>query len=162
MRKFYKISFEQFRSDFKDYNISEEAYNLINIPERKTKDAAGYDFYSPISFNLKVGEKIKLPTGIKAQMNNDEFLMIVIRSSVGVKFNIRMCNTVGIIDSDYYDNDENEGHIWIVLENVGDKDWTVEAKDRIAQGIFLKFFSVDEESNLESRTGGFGSTDRRD
>ena len=158
MRKFEKISFEQFSKDIKN---DKELYNSYNLPVRKTKNSAGYDFESLESFTLKPNEIIKLPLGIKACMNFDEVLMIFVRSSQGFKYNIRLCNQVGIIDSDYYNNTDNEGHIWIKLKNEGDKDYIVNKGDAICQGIFTKFLSVDDEENIDTiRKSGIGSTNR--
>ena len=117
------------------------------------------DFESILSFELQPGEIKKIPTGIKVQMNQDEMLMIVVRSSTGFKYNVRMCNQVGIIESDYYNNSSNEGHMWIALQNEGTEVFKVEAGDRIAQGIFVKFLTVDEEEKIDNeRNGGLGST----
>ena len=156
MRNFEKISFKQFKKDIID---SKETYNSYNIPVRHTNCSAGYDFESILSFELQPGEIKKIPTGIKVQMNQDEMLMIVVRSSTGFKYNVRMCNQVGIIESDYYNNSSNEGHMWIALQNEGTKVFKVEAGDRIAQGIFVKFLTVDEEEKIDNeRNGGLGST----
>lgn len=156
MRNFEKISFKQFKKDIID---SEETYNSYNLPVRHTNCSAGYDFESILSFELQPGEIKKIPTGIKVQMNQDEMLMIVVRSSTGFKYNVRMCNQVGIIESDYYNNSSNEGHMWIALQNEGTEVFKVEAGDRIAQGIFVKFLTVDEEEKVDNeRNGGLGST----
>lgn len=156
MRNFEKISFKQFKKDIID---SKETYNSYNIPVRHTNCSAGYDFESILSFELQPGEIKKIPTGIKVQMNQDEMLMIVVRSSTGFKYNVRMCNQVGIIESDYYNNSSNEGHMWIALQNEGTEVFKVEAGDRIAQGIFIKFLTVDEEEKIDNeRNGGLGST----
>ncbi len=156
MRNFEKISFKQFKKDIID---SKETYNSYNLPVRHTNCSAGYDFESILSFELQPGEIKKIPTGIKVQMNQDEMLMIVVRSSTGFKYNVRMCNQVGIIESDYYNNSSNEGHMWIALQNEGTEVFKVEAGDRIAQGIFAKFLTVDEEEKIDNeRNGGLGST----
>ena len=158
MRKFEKISFEQFSKDIKE---DKELYNSYKLPVRKTKNSAGYDFESLIDFILKPNEIIKIPLGIKACMNNDEVLMIFIRSSQGFKYNIRLCNQVGIIDSDYYNNEDNEGHMWIKLKNEGDKDYIVKKGDAVCQGIFTKFLSVDDEEEIKNiRKSGIGSTNK--
>ena len=114
MRKFEKISFDQFKKDIED-NI--DLYEKYKLPSRATKLSAGYDFYSLYDFTLKPNEIIKIPTGIKASMNNDEVLMLFVRSSQGFKYNVRLCNQVGILDGDYYNNESNEGHIWIKIQN---------------------------------------------
>jgi len=157
MRKFEIISYEQYDKDLKGKCL----YSDITLPSRSTKHSAGYDFKSPIKFTLNPGEIIKVPTGIKAAMNDDEFLAILVRSSMGFKYNIRLCNQVGIIDSDYYNNEGNEGHIFIALQNEGDKVFEANVGDNIAQGIFLKYNTVDDEEEIKSsRSGGMGSTNK--
>ena len=159
-RLFEKISFEQFKKDIAD---DRNLYNAYNVPKRSTKNSAGYDYESIINFRLAPGEVKKIPTGIKAAMNEGEVLLNVVRSSMGFKYNVRMCNQVGVIDKDYYNNPDNEGHIWIKLENHGDKEYAVNIGDKICQGIFINFLTVDnEEKIINERTGGYGSTDRRD
>jgi len=156
MRFFEKISFEQFKKDISD---NKELYESFLLPKRSTKNSAGYDFKALTSFTLKKGERKKIPLGVKASLENDEVLMIVVRSSMGFKYNIRLCNQVGIIDSDYYNNSSNEGHIWICLENEGEEDYSINEGDNICQGIFVKYLTVDnEEDVITKRNGGFGST----
>ncbi|MBR1417162.1 MAG: deoxyuridine 5'-triphosphate nucleotidohydrolase [Bacilli bacterium] len=148
-RFFEKISFNQFK---KDISSDEELYNSYELPKRKTKYSAGYDFIAINDFELKPNEIIKIPTGIKAKFLDNEFLMLAVRSSMGFKFNVRMCNQVGIIDSDYYNNKENEGHIWIALQNQGDLTYKVSKGDGICQGIFIKYYTCDDVVEKE-RTG---------
>lgn len=156
MRRFEKISFEQYKKDVCD-NL--EDYNNFNLPKRSTKYSAGYDFEASQNYVIKPNEIVKIPTGIKVTMNQDEMLMIVVRSSMGFKYNIRMCNQVGIIESDYYNNESNEGHMWVGLQNHGTKDYIIKKGDKFAQGIFVKFLTVDNEEKIETeRKGGFGST----
>ena len=156
MRKFEKISFEQYKKDVCD-NL--EDYNNFNLPKRSTKYSAGYDFEASQNYVIKPNEIVKIPTGIKVTMNQDEMLMIVVRSSMGFKYNVRMCNQVGIIESDYYNNESNEGHMWVALQNHGTNDYIINKGDKFAQGIFVKFLTVDnEEESKTERKGGFGST----
>ena len=156
-RGFEKISFRQFSVDI---SSSKKIYDEYFLPLRASKNSCGYDFFSIQDYIIHPGDIIKIPTGIRVYMPKDEFLMIVIRSSMGFKYNVRMCNQVGIIDSDYYDSD-NEGHIWICLQNEGNEDYIIRNGDAIAQGIFMKYLTCgDEVSNI--RNGGIGSTDRRD
>jgi len=160
MRKFEIISKKQFDIDFKDINTS---YDELLLPKRNTKYAAGYDFYLPYDIELKQNEIIKIPTGIKASMNEDEFLGIYVRSSFGFKYNIRMCNQVGIVDCDYYNNIDNEGHIFVKLQNHGDKTVSFKKNDRYVQGIFQKYYTVDDEEIVnKKRVGGIGSTNKGD
>lgn len=156
MRKFERISWEQWQ---KDIGSDKSDYDNLSLPARQTKHSAGYDFYSPIDFVLHPGEIKKVPTGVKFTMNEDEMLMLVVRSSMGFKYNVRMTNQIGIFESDYYNNPINEGHAWFSLQNHGDKDYIVKKGDRIGQGIFVKFLTVDnEEEILSTRNGGLGST----
>ena len=160
MRKFEKISFEQFKNDVED---NKELYDSLGLPRRGTKYSAGYDSESLYDFVMKPGEIKKIPTGIKVTMNDNEVLLLAVRSSQGFKYNIRLCNQVGVIDKDYYNNPDNEGHIWIKLENHGDKEYAVNIGDKICQGIFINFLTVDnEEKIINERTVGYGSTYRID
>lgn len=163
--KFEKVSLNQFIKDFKDSfnNLKEQEiidiYNQIILPKRATKGSAGYDFYTPINISLKPNETIKIPTGIRVKIEDGWFLAIFPRSGLGFKYRLQLNNTVGIIDADYY-NANNEGHIMIKMTNASNENKTVEvnALQGFAQGIFMPFgITVDDESN-ESRTGGFGST----
>ena len=152
-RTFEKISFKQFKNDIKG---NKKLYDNYKLPTRKTTASAGYDFFAIEDFEINPGETKKIPTGIKAKYPNDEVLMIVVRSSMGFKGNVRMCNQVGIIDSDFYNNSDNEGHIWIALQNHGDKVFKASAGDGIAQGIFIKYYCVDEDKVETKRTGWTG------
>lgn len=156
MRYFEKISFEQFK---KDISNDKKLYEEYNLPKRQTKYSAGYDFESLFDFTLKSGETKKIATGTKVNMNSDEMLMIVVRSSLGFKYNTRMCNQVGIVESDYYNNLDNEGHLFVKIQNEGINDLIIKKGDRICQGIFIKFLTVDNEEIIQNeRTSGIGST----
>jgi len=160
MRKFEKISFEQFKKDISD---DKELYESYKLPCRKTKFSAGYDFFAIEPFELAPGEIKKIPTGVKALYPSDEALMLFVRSSMGFKYNVRMCNQVGIIDSDYYNNSDNEGHMWIALQNHGDKTYSVKQGESFGQGLFMKYFVTDEEEEINNeRIGGFGSTNKEE
>lgn len=147
MRKFEKISFEQFKKDITD---DEELYKSYRLPKRETKKAAGYDFYSLFDYTLKPGEIKKIPTGLKVAMESDEALLLLDRSSMGFKYNVRMCNQVGVIDADYYNNKDNEGHMWIRIQNEGDKDYVVKKGDGMCQAIFIKYLKVSDEKEVYS------------
>ena len=149
-RFFEKISFEQFKIDVKDdINL----YNDLVMPSRSTKHSAGYDFHAIEDFEINPGETLKIPLGVKAKMMEDEFLMVVVRSSVGFKFNVRLVNQVGIIDSDYYNAKENEGHIWVKLKNEGEEIFKVKKGEHFMQGIFLKYLTCGDEVDAQ-RTNG--------
>lgn len=156
MRKFEKISLNQF---IKDTGLTEKEYNEYNLPKRSTKYSAGYDFVTLTDFTINPNEIKLIPTGIKADMNDKEVLMIYIRSSLGFKFNIRMCNGTGIIDKDYYNNKDNEGHIFVKLQNEGNTPKKFKKGENIVQGIFLNYLTVDNEIEItKERVGGVGST----
>jgi len=159
MRSFEKISYQQFQKDFSN----DVEYDTIKIPKRKTISSAGYDFFLPFNLIIKPNETIKIPTGIKVCLEANEFLSIVVRSSLGIKYNMRMCNQVGIIDADYYNNEENEGHIITFIKNEGSEIVELEQGKGFVQGILLNYLTVsDEESINDRRNGGFGSTDKEE
>ena len=159
MRKFEKISFEQFAKDIKN---DKKLYDEYKKPIRKTKLSAGYDFMAIEDIVINPGEIVKIPTGIKAVFPEDETLLLFVRGSVGYHWNVRMCNQVAIIDSDFYNNVGNEGHMWFALQNEGDKTFIIKKGESFGQGIFVKYFTVDDENKIENvRKGGFGSTDER-
>lgn len=162
--RFEKVSEQQFIKDWVETfgGTGEEAkqrYTKIRMPERATKGSAGYDFYSPLSFTLRPGETIKIPTGIRACIREDYVLMLFPRSGLGFKYRLQLNNTVGIIDSDYYGSD-NEGHIFIKLTNDSNEGKTLELTEGngFAQGIFLAFGITEDDCVTELRNGGFGST----
>ena len=159
MRQIEKISFEQFKKDISD---NKELYETYNLPKRGTKSSAGYDFFALFDYTLKPGEIMKIPTGIKSQFNNDEVLFLIDRSSMGFKWNVRMCNQVGVIDADYYNNSDNEGHIWIKIQNEGDRDYSVKKGEAMIQGIFMKYLMVDDDEVSTTRMGGIGSTSKKE
>ena len=142
MRKFEKISFEQFKKDVGD---NEELYQEYKLPSRETFYSAGYDFRALKGFTLNPGEIIKIPTGTKAVMEDDEVLLLCVRGSQGFKYNIRLCNQIGVVDKDYYNNEGNEGHIWIGLQNEGRAKYVVKRGDKIGQGIFVKYLLTDDD-----------------
>ena len=152
-RGFEHISQKQWENDGGDSDVQ-----LINLPERGTSSAAGYDVVSPISFTLEAGDEIKIPTGFKAYMLSDECIFFYPRSGLGFKFYVRLANTVGVGDSDYYNNSGNEGHYWVKMRNEGFKTMSVEAGDRVAQAIFQKYLTIDGDVAEGRRVGGLGST----
>lgn len=162
MNKFYKVSFEEFNKNFDDILKAKNMYDDIILPKRATKHSAGYDFFAPFDFELRGGESIKIPTGIKCDMNEDLFLAIVPRSSLGFKYKMRLVNTLGVVDCDYFDNENNEGHIFIKISNENNENKTLKVNkgEAFAQGIFLKYFLTEDDNVTETRTGGIGSTNK--
>lgn len=164
IRGFEYISEEQFIKDALEiFNISIEAikimYKDLKLPKRATARSAGYDVFSPITFELKPGEEIKLPTGFKVYMQNNEWIGFLPRSGHGFKYYVRLANTMGVGDSDYYNNKGNEGHYFVKIRNEGDKRLRVGKGEAIAQAIFQKYLLVDGDNfEGEERIGGFGST----
>lgn len=136
----------------------------INLPFRKTRNSAAYDIEAAediILPSFKKGMKPTLiPTGIKAYMKSDEVLLIVPRSSGPKKQGISFPHNVGVIDSDYYGNSENDGHIFIQCINLKDEDVLIKKGDAVGQAIFQKYLTVDDDSANGIRAGGFGSTDK--
>lgn len=138
----------------------------INLPVRKTKHSAAYDIEAAEKIVLpsfKKGMKPTLiPTGLKAYMQSDEVLLIVPRSSGPKKQGISFPHNVGVIDSDYYNNSDNEGHIFVQCINLKDEDVVIKKGEAVAQAIFQKYLTVDNDNAEGMRTGGFGSTDKKD
>ena len=137
------------------------AYEHIQLPRRATSGSAGYDFFAPVGFELPAGESIKIPTGVRALIEDGWVLTLYPRSSLGFKFRFQLDNSVGVIDSDYARSD-NEGHIFLRMTNDSreGKGMRVPTGTAFAQGIFLPFgITVDDEVK-SARNGGFGSTNR--
>ena len=193
INQFEKVSFDQFLKDCKrllngiSENEIKNIYNNIKLPKRSTEHSAGYDFYSPINLTMyDRGSSFVIPTGIRAKMNDNEFLAIYPRSGLGFKHGVMLANTTGIIDADYYDSD-NEGHIMIKLvynkpsdtdinvkvNHSGDgsvlfevtnsicvdmKNIEIHEGDKFVQGIFIPYGKTCDDTVTSKRNGGFGST----
>ena len=170
--KFYRVSFEQFLKDYckelgLDENNSENIvevrriWDTIKLPKRSTKYSAGYDIRSTMNVVLQPKETVKIPTGIKVKMDEGWVLKIYPRSGMGFKFRAQLDNTVGIIDGDYIDS-ENEGHIFIKLTNDTYEDKVIEINEGngICQGIFIEYGVTIDDDTDGIRNGGFGSTGR--
>ncbi|MBQ8300411.1 MAG: deoxyuridine 5'-triphosphate nucleotidohydrolase [Clostridia bacterium] len=163
--QFEKVSFEQFKADWEDtFGTAEnikEIYDGIKLPKRATAGSAGYDFYTPLDVELKAGESIKIPTGVRVKINDGWVLKIYPRSGLGFKFRLQLNNTVGIIDSDYY-NSDNEGHMFCKIMNDSNENKTVSLKagDGFCQGIFVEYGITFDDDVTDERNGGFGSTSK--
>ena len=160
--RFEKVSFEQFLSGFDgEFSLEEikEMYENLQLPRRATKGSAGYDFFAPFDITLKPGQTIKVPTGIRAYMEDMWVLKLYPRSGLGFKFRLQLNNTVGIIDSDYYYS-SNEGHIFAKITNDTNEERVVSIKKNTGfiQGIFLEYGITYDDEVSEIRDGGFGST----
>lgn len=157
MRYFEKICFEQF---CKDIGNDKDLYDEYILPRRATKNSCGYDFFAMEDMVLHPGEIKKIPTGYKAKFMDNEMLMLVVRSSMGFKYNVRMCNQVGIIDSDYYNNSSNDGHMWVALQNEGNVDYVIKKGTAYCHGIFVQYLTCDDVVDTV-RITGIGSTDKK-
>ena len=145
LREFEKISFEQFKKDVKD---DIELYNEYSLPQRDSVYTAGYDIYLLEELTIKPGERKKVPTGIKSYFDKEEVLLLVVRSSMGFKYNIRLCNQVGVIDADYYNNKDNEGHIWLMIQNEGEEEYNFKRGEAIVQGLFMKYLTTKSDKSI--------------
>jgi dUTP pyrophosphatase len=159
--------FEVVSKDFRTaFNIlTDEKKNKISIPvdiklpARADERSAGYDFYAPKDVQILPNHTVVFFTDVKAYMQPDEVLKIYIRSSLAIKKGLVLSNGVGIIDSSYYNNPDNDGNIAMAIKNTSGTAVTIAAGDRIAQGIFVKYLTADEDTKLNTeRTGGIGSS----
>jgi len=153
MRDFEKISFNQFCKDVKN---DRKLYDSYKLPKRSSKSTAGYDIFLLEDIEIKPNEIIKLPTGIKSHFEDDEVLFLVVRSSTGFKYNIRLVNQIAVIDADYYNNKDNEGHMFIKIQNHGEEIYKFKAGQALVQGIFMKYLTTDSDNrtNIE-RTSNY-------
>lgn len=166
--QFEKVSVERFVEDFtKTFaGVSEadakDIYDAIMLPKRATAKSAGYDIYAPIDITLKAGETAKIPTGVRVKMNDDYVFMIYPRSGLGFKYRLQLDNTVGVIDADYYDSD-NEGHIFVKITNdsLEDKVLKVDKGTAFSQGIFMQYGITFDDDVTTVRNGGLGSTTKK-
>lgn len=166
--KFHKVSEDRFGKDWKDTfpETSDEEimkiYEGIRLPKRATSGSAGYDFFSPADFILEPGMTIKIPTGIRVEMDQEWVLKCYPRSGLGFKYRLQLNNTVGIIDSDYFFSD-NEGHIFSKITNDTNEGKTVQipADTGFMQGIFVEYGITVDDDATEVRNGGFGSTTKQ-
>lgn len=169
--KFEKVSLEEFMKDWCDtFGLDasdadtrreiEDIYSGIELPKRATTGSAGYDFFAPVKIKIAPGQTVKIPTGIRCQIDNNWVLKCYPRSGLGFKYRMQLDNTVGIIDSDYY-NSDNEGHIFIKVTNDSKRPFkiiNVLRGEGFVQGIFVEYgITIDDEA-AGVRNGGFGST----
>jgi len=138
--------------------VSAYAGRGLALPERKTAESAGYDIASAEDVVLAPQEVTLIPTGLKAFMGIGEYLAVYIRSGISIRNRLLLINGTGIIDSDYYNNEENEGHIMIAVYNAGKEPFAIRKGERIAQGIFTRYLLVADDEATGVRVGGIGST----
>lgn len=153
---FYVISESQLMEDCPTVSSDD-----IIKPKRATKYSAGYDFYAPYDITLMPGTSVKIPTGIKVSLNDNNVLLMVPRSSLGFKYKLKLDNTVGVIDADYYNNPKNEGHIWVSMTNMSpDRVLQVKKGEAFCQGIIVNYCITVDDSVETERIGGMGSTNK--
>ena len=166
--KFHKVSLEQFKKDWIDtFGLDEEAnieqiYENIKLPRRATAGSAGYDFFAPVRLILEPGETLKIPTGIRVEMDPEWVLKCYPRSGLGFKYRLQLNNTVGIIDSDYFYSD-NEGHMFSKITNDTNEEKTIDIAqgEGFMQGIFVEYGITVDDDVTDVRNGGFGSTTKQ-
>lgn len=134
----------------------------IKLPKRSTSKSAGYDFFAIEDVYIppyKLGDDpVMIPTGVKVKMQDDEYLMLVNRSSNPKKKKLVIPNSVGIIDADYYGNEDNEGEMFFGFYNLSNETVVVKKGEKLGQGIFMKYLLIDNDQTTEVRHGGWGST----
>lgn len=166
--KFEKVSYKQFKADMIDtYGFLPEEeiqkiYDNIKLPQRATKGSAGYDFFSPLAYEMRTNISTKIPTGIRVRIDEGWVLQMYPRSSFGFKYRMQIDNTTPIIDQDYY-NAKNEGHIFIKIScDAHDKDTILKINDGEAfvQGIFVPYGVTEDDNTDGIRIGGIGSTSK--
>lgn len=163
--KFEKVSFEQFYSDYCEAMSATppkaevlKIYEKIELPKRATKGSAGFDFFAP--YDLRISPKSrKIPSGIRAWMEDGWVLQCYPRSGLGFKHRMKLNNTVGIVDADYY-NSDNQGHL--IFKVYAAEEFTLAAGTGFAQGIFMEFGVTVDDDVTEERNGGFGSTTKKE
>ena len=165
--EFEKVSFEQFRDSMtRECGVKADLramWEEIALPSRATAGSAGYDFKAPFAFALRPGETIKIPTGIRVQIDEGWWLGCLPRSGLGFKCRLQLDNTMGVIDSDYYFSD-NEGHIFAKLTNDSKSGRVayVEAGSAFMQAIFIPYGITYSDDATGVRNGGMGSTDKKE
>lgn len=164
MNKFEKISYKQWCKDCLDRDEVlmcelQKFYDNIKLPQRATIGSAGYDIFAPYDIEIPPKGTIKVPTGIRVLLDSDKFLAIYPRSGLGFKYKMQLFNSVGIVDSDYSQSD-NEGHIWAKFYNDSPdgKTITIKQGEAMCQGVIQQFFKTDNDEANGIRNGGIGST----
>lgn len=136
----------------------DEVKVCMKLPERSTKKSAGYDFYAMEDVVCKSHEITMVPTGVKAKMEDNETLLLFNRSSNPKKKGLIILNGVGVVDADYYGNENNDGEIAGLFYNMREEDVEIKAGDKIMQGIFVEYEKTEDDEAEGERSGGFGST----
>ena len=167
MSHFEKVSYEQWKADCGIKGLPDAElrkwYEAIRMPSQATAASAGCDFYMPFNLNFEAGSKFRIATGMRwaaGAEDRDKVLLIVPRSGLGFKYGIRLSNTIGVIDADYCDSD-NEGHIIVSLENPSNENIQLEEGKPFVQGIVVKYEVPEGAESDAARNGGLGSTDKK-
>ena len=155
MEKTIKFEFVKRITEKKYFMAEGSPYRL---PERSTKNAAGYDFYNPEEVEINPGEIVYVKTGVKAKFPEEVALLLLNRSSNPKKKGLELANGIGLVDADYYDNPDNEGEIAFAFKNTRDCVVVIEEGEKLGQGMFVPFFITNDDNTENERTGGFGST----
>lgn len=172
--KFEKVSFEEFKRSYLFYCIYERTYSdygkeiadeeirviydNIKLPKRSTAGSAGYDFFAPYSMTIRSGlSEDMFPTGIKVKMPKNVVLTLYTRSSLGFNRGIRLANTVGVVDSDYYNNENNEGQMYVEFYNPH-RATVIQEGEKYMQGVFINYLTTEDDDTTQERVGGLGST----
>ena len=134
----------------------------LKLPERSTTKSAGYDFYAIEDVVIppyKLGDDpFLVATGIKVIMEDNEFLMLVNRSSMPKKKKLVIPNSLGVVDADYFSNPTNDGEMFFGFYNLSNEPVEIKKNERIGQGIFIKYYTTDDDMTDGERKGGWGST----
>lgn len=162
--QFKKVSFEQFKTDinkifdnkYTDVEIR-TMYDNIELPKRATTDSAGYDFKLPMTVELDKNIAHLIPTGIRAKIDSGWVLKLYPRSGLGFKHGLKLLNTVGVIDGDYY-NSDNEGHIMAKIKQTEKEKVILQNNSAFIQGVFVEYGITEDDESVGIRNGGFGST----
>ena len=152
--------FEPVEQKVRGFELVSRLETPVKLPTRGTIHSAGYDICAVDNCTIEPKQSVFIRTGVKAYMPPDEYLDLRVRSSLGIKRQLMLATGASVIDSDYYNNEENEGEIMVVLYNYGDETQTIAAGERIVQGIFTKYFLIDNDDTTKERTGGTGSTNK--
>ena len=158
--RFEKVSFREFKKHTSSVmHCGADEYDAIHLPARSTAGSAGYDIESPVNVTIPGNCARVIPTGLKVHMEEAWAMLLFIRSSLAIKKGIELQTGVSVIDSDYYNNPDNEGHIFIAVRNISSRPVLVTAGERIAQGVFVIFGKTVDDNAVGQRSGGIGSTD---
>lgn len=147
MNRYFEVVSDKFR----------KTNGEIILPTRATKSSIAYDFYSPVTITIPSMQSVMIWTDVKARFNEDEALLLNVRSSMG-KHPVIIANTQGWIESDYYNNPDNDGNIGCRLFNLSTEPYVINVGDRIMQGMFIKYLVADNGNTDNTRQGGFGSS----